>query len=311
MWWIPLAAVGGLVFLFLFVLVNASFAGCYLRKDGPPLETLDLSNTHYAKLEDELIRSIKEVKQMPYEPVRIKAFDGITLGARFFDFGFDKTVIAIHGYRAIPYNNIHAGFLAMKDLGYNVLLISQRGHFESGGKAITFGKKERYDLISWIDYLTKRRPDDKIALYGLSMGCATICLASDRFKDYPNVSLLVLESGYRVAYDAMLAGGKSFGILKHPIGICCRITGRLILGVDLKEDVMDEKLSKCTVPAFFIHGSVDPNVVPENSFKNCEAIASGYKEVFIVEGAGHAEAFLAGRAEITKRLGEFIEKAGA
>ncbi len=301
---------GGLVlFFFLFVLVN-SFAGCYLRRDGPPLESLDLEKTHYAKYKDELLAAITEVKSLPYEPVRIKAADGAVLAARFFDFGYNKTVIALHGYRAIPYNNVHAGFLGMRDLGYNVLLVSQRGHFESGGRAITFGVKEKDDIIRWIGYLENRRPGEEIALYGISMGCATICLAADKLKDHPDVKLLVLESGYRVAYEAMLAGGKNFGIFKYLIGFCCRISGRALLHVNLKEDVMDEKLGQCEVPAFFIHGSKDANVIPENSYKNYEATASRKKELYIAEGAGHAEAFLADREEITKRLRSFIDTRG-
>ncbi|MBO4261564.1 MAG: hypothetical protein J5921_02995 [Clostridia bacterium] len=305
-----LIIVGGLaVLFFLFVLVN-SFAGCYLRRDGPPLEKLDLSKTHYAKYKDDLLKAITEVKSLPYEPVRITAKDGAVLAARYFDFGNKKTVIALHGYRAIPYNNIHAGFLGMKDLGYNVLLVSQRCHFESGGHAITFGVKEKDDLIRWIEYLENRFPENEIALYGISMGCATICLAADKLKEHPAVKLLVLESGYRVAYEAMLAGGKSFGVLKYLIGFCCRLSGRTLLHVRLKENVMDEKLSQCTVPAFFIHGSEDANVTPDNSYKNFDAIASTKKELFIAEGAGHAEAFLAERPEITKRLKAFLEGIG-
>ncbi|MBP5312242.1 MAG: hypothetical protein J6112_05355 [Clostridia bacterium] len=302
---------GAAVLLAVIIFYFYVFVKCYIRKDSPPLETLDLSNTHYAKYEDELLETLAKVKSMAYEPVRIKAFDGIDLGARFYDFGFDKTVIALHGYRAIPYNNIHAGFLTMKELGYNVLLVSQRAHYDSGGRAITFGEREQRDLLSWLDYITERRPGDKIALYGISMGCATICLSSDKLSGYPNVKLLVLESGYRVFYESLSASGDIYGKFKHVIGFFIYISGLMILRVNIKKNIMDSRLSKCEVPAFFIHGTEDKNVDPENARKNFASIASRQKDMILVEGAGHAEAFIADRKNIQERLGDFMLKVGA
>ncbi len=304
------AGVGIVLILFIAVMTIRCFKGCYLRGEEVPLETLDLKKTHYAKYADELLAAIKEVRQFAYEPVRIKSYDGLTLGARFFDFGYNKTVIALHGYRAIPYNNIHAGFLTMKDLGYNVLLVSHRAHYDSEGKAITFGEREQEDLISWLDYISTRRPDDDLALYGLSMGCATICLASDRLKNYPKVKLLVLESGYRRAYDALSVGTEKYGFFGKMVAFFCWISGRLFLGIDIKKNKIDERISKCEIPAFFIHGETDPHVTVDNAEINYNNIGSANKRLFIAEGAGHAEAFIAKRPEIEKELKAFIVSAG-
>lgn len=301
----------GIVIVFFVVLLVRCFAGCFLRGEEVPLESLDLSKTHYAKYKDELLRTILEIKQMAYEPVRIRSYDGLLLGARFYDFGFNKTVIALHGYRAIPYNNIHAGFLTMKDLGYNVLLVSHRAHYDSEGRAITFGEREQKDLTAWLDYVSERRPDDIIALYGLSMGCATICLTADKLKNYPNVKLLVLESGYRRAYDTLLVGAKKYGAWGSLVAVLCRLSGIMFLGIDIKKSKIEERLRQCDVPAYFIHGSEDRLVVPENAKLNFEAIGSAHKKLYIAEGAGHAEAFIADRQYIEESLKAFAEEVGA
>lgn len=55
-------------------------------------------------------------------------------------------------------------------MGLNVLLVDQRSHGESEGRLITFGVKERRDVVTWIDYVLEHFGDDtEIFLSGLSM----------------------------------------------------------------------------------------------------------------------------------------------
>ena len=281
----------------------------YHRGKEIPLETLDLEQTHYAPYADELSAAIAEIKQMPYEPVRVKSRDGITLAARYYDFGFDRTVIALHGYRAIPYNNVHAAFLAFRDLGFNILLVSHRAHFESGGRFITFGQKESGDLLCWIDYLRKRDPGRSVGLYGVSMGCATICYAAETLNGIPEIAFLVLECGYRTGYESVSNSLRdAFGREKPLLCRTVQTAGKLFLGIDMKRCDTDAALPGVGIPAFFIHGGSDRLVPVSDSEARYETIGSSIKDIVIVKGAGHAEAFLAGRSEITSRLREFLNR---
>ena len=70
----------------------------------------------------------------------------------------------------------------------------------------------------------------------------------------------------------------------------------------------DESLPSVTIPAFFIHGDSDRFVPVSDSIERFEIIGSDIKDIVIVEGASHAEAFIAGSKEIRPRLSEFINK---
>lgn len=281
----------------------------YHRGKEIPLETLDLKETHYAPYETELLEAISEIKKIPFEPVRIKSRDGITLAARYYDFGYEKTVIALHGYRAIPYNNVHAAFLAFRDLGFNVLLVSQRGHFESGGRFITFGERESGDLLLWVDYLLKRNGSSGIGLFGVSMGAATVCYASKKLASVPEIGFMVLECGYKNGYESVSNSLRdAFGGRQRLLSEVVYLAGKLFLRIDIKHSNADEALPSVTIPAFFIHGDSDRFVPVSDSIERFEIIGSDIKDIVIVKGASHAEAFIAGSKEIRPRLSEFINK---
>ena len=308
MYWIIAAA----------VLVAAPLAGLFIfaffrtfhRGKEIPLESLDLSETHYAPYADRLLATLTEIKSIPYEPVRIKSSDGITLGARYYDFGNEKTVVAFHGYKAIPFNNVHAAFKTFRSLGYNVLLVSQRAHFESGGRIITFGIREQNDLLRWLDWLRNRTGGKDVALFGVSMGAATICLASDRLKDYPEVKLLALECGYRTGCETIKNGMHKIGAFGRFLANVTRISGIIFGGFDIGREEMNGRLAKCKVPALFIHGEADVIVPVSASEDHLKALGTDRKDIVTVEKAGHAEAFIADPEKVGNALKRFIEKYG-
>src|SRR5699024_12483595 len=75
-----------------------------------------------------------------------------------------------------------------------------RGHGESGGDYYGFGWHDRLDIIDWLDQLVAENPDAEIVLHGLSMGAATVLMASG--EDLPeNVRLIIADSPYTSVYD--------------------------------------------------------------------------------------------------------------
>lgn len=64
------------------------------------------------------------------------------------------------------------------DLGYTVLLPDARGHGESEGDYIGMGWPERRDVVRWCQQLIAEDPEAEIVLYGVSMGAATVMMAS-------------------------------------------------------------------------------------------------------------------------------------
>ena len=89
----------------------------------------------------------------------------------------------------------------LQNEGYNVLLAEQRAHFRSGGHTITYGIRERRDVLSWVTYANSRFGTDRpIYLFGISMGAATVVMAAD--LDLPdNVRLICADCPYSSPKD--------------------------------------------------------------------------------------------------------------
>jgi fermentation-respiration switch protein FrsA (DUF1100 family) len=58
------------------------------------------------------------------------------------------------------------------------LIPDARGHGYSEGDYIGFAWHERLDYLKWIDYLININKNVRIALFGLSMGGATVMMVS-------------------------------------------------------------------------------------------------------------------------------------
>ena len=60
-----------------------------------------------------------------------------------------------------------------------LLLVDQRACGKSEGKYITFGAKEKYDILLWIKFINERYYGKKtIYIHGTSMGAATTLMVS-------------------------------------------------------------------------------------------------------------------------------------
>ena len=70
------------------------------------------------------------------------------------------TILLFHGYRSSWNVDFSASLLFYRSLGYNLLLVDQRAHGLSQGKYLTFGVRERMDVISWATYMGQKLGPD-------------------------------------------------------------------------------------------------------------------------------------------------------
>ena len=148
---------------------------------------------------------IKDAAALPCEKVWTKSFDGLNLCARLYvndpKAPFD---ILFHGYKSGSIKDFSGGINLSLNNGHNVLLVDQRAHGDSEGHIISFGLNERFDVLSWVNYLIERYGNDiLIGLYGISMGAATVIMASE--LDLPkNVKLVVADCPFSSAEDIIV-----------------------------------------------------------------------------------------------------------
>ncbi len=215
------------------------------------------------------------------------------------------TIVFVHGYHSLPLINFSTMLEYYYNLGFNILTITQRSHNKSEGYLITFGAREKRDLLLWIEDLVSRG-DDNIIVYGVSMGCATALLAAE--IGYPKeVKAIIADCGYTSAVDQMkhiIKTNKKSPTWPfiRPLKLICKY----ILGFDLEEANVKENINKINIPVMFIHGGADKYVPTYMSEENYSEF-KGRKELYITEGTGHALSNIEHEAEYKKRTYHFIE----
>ena len=258
----------------------------------------------YAKV---INKCIEEFKKIPYEKVTIQSRDGIRLAGRYYHFKDGAPVsIVFHGYRGNVARDGCGGFRMSRDNGFNVLLINQRAHFESGGRTITFGVKERYDCLDWIEYVRDRfGKDTPIMLMGLSMGAAVVLMAGG--LELPsNVKGIFADCGYTSPKEILQTVIKQ---MKLPVKISyffVRLSAILFGGFDPEEASAKEALRNCKVPVMFVHGEADDFVPCQMSRDNYEACASR-KEILTVPGAKHGMSYCIDSEAYVNAVQKFID----
>lgn len=262
----------------------------------------------YRKYQEGVYRNIKEIRETPSERVEIRAQDGVRLVGKYYhNADGAPLVIMFHGYRSSAVRDGMGAFKVCKESGYNILMVDQRAHRESGGRSITFGVKERYDCLEWIRYMiSKCGEDTSIILIGLSMGAATVMMAAG-LKLPENVKGIIADCGYSTPKDILRQVIKK---MRLPVGLVyflVRLSGMIFGGFDIQSASAKEAMMSCKVPILLIHGEADSFVPCEMSRINYEACASE-KELFTVPLADHGMSYLTDVDGYMERFKGFLKK---
>ena len=142
---------------------------------------------------------VAAMREQPHEDVFTPAPDGTRLHARLYRVPHaHATVILCHGYHSHAEHDFSAQFPALyASGGCNLLLIDERAHGLSEGKCLTFGQLERYDIAQWVHWVREHsRVQRPIALYGVSMGAASVLLAAQLPELKGELACVVADCGY-------------------------------------------------------------------------------------------------------------------
>ncbi len=237
--------------------------------------------------------------------VYIKSSDGLALHAYLKENKGHKTLISIHGYKGTAFDNSSlCSYFYEK--GYSVLVPDLRCHGKSEGKYISMGKRESEDILCWIEYISEMDKSALVALHGVSMGAATLMLASE--KRLENVVAAIEDCGYSDLYDEFAIQLKAmFGLAAHPLLDFVSLWTKIRLGFTFKSISPGKCLENTQIPMLFIHGESD-DFVPAKMVYDCYESHKGEKELWVTESAGHAESMTKYSDKYNERSYEFIER---
>jgi alpha-beta hydrolase superfamily lysophospholipase len=193
----------------------------------------------------------------------------------------------------------------LRNAGYATLLIDFQATGESPGDVITFGWRERFDVLAAVQMLRRRLPGERVGVIGISLGgAATLFAARDL-----DVDAVVLESVYPsidVAVGNRLR--RRFGPLGSMLSPLLLVQLRPRLGISASVLRPIDYIGSLTCPLLIVGGEVDHQTTPEDTRRLYDA-ASGSKEIWLIPGAGHVDYLRTAREEYTRRVLRFLRPA--
>lgn len=261
----------------------------------------------YEKYRDEMISWIDAARNMPHEDVSIVSFDGLTLRGKYYECKKGAPVeLQFHGYRGNSERDMSGGIERCFALGRNVILIDQRGSGSSDGSVISFGINERRDCLKWVDFAVQKfGADVKIILTGISMGAATVVMATG--EELPkNVVCVLADCGYSTAKDILLKVIAETGFPPRITYPFVKLGARIYGGFNLEETSPVEAVKRCKVPLIMFHGDEDAFVPKEMSKQVFDACPVAQKRLVYIRGAGHGLAYPADKEGYLNAMRETI-----
>lgn len=261
----------------------------------------------FAPYEERIRELIDRMAKREFEPVTITARDGTRLFARYYHVSDEAPLeILAHGYRGHALRDFAGGAKLCLDAGHNLLLIDHRAHGESGGKTISFGIKERFDILDWVNYARERfDKEKKIILVGVSMGAGTVIMAAgERLPD--NVVGVIADCPFSSPVDIIKRVGIERGFPKFLIKPLVFSAAALFGRFSLSECSPKEAAARIDIPTLIIHGDAD-NFVP---FSMSEEIRSANPSIMLekIEGAEHAVSYLKDTERYTSLITKFKDE---
>lgn len=239
-------------------------------------------------LENTLDQALSDFLAVEYERVSIVSQDGLTLTGRYYSVAEGgPLMIQMHGYKGNAVRDFCGVWPVAMEHGCNVLLVDQRCHGESQGHTITFGIKEHLDCCSWVDYACSRFGAVPMVLMGVSMGAATVLMASGR--ELPgDVKGIVADCPYDTPANIIKKVLKvEMGLPVNLVYPLIRLGGILYGRFDLEAYSPMEAIVHSKVPILLIHGDAD-GFVPHEMSCRLKETAPEIVEFHTIPGSGHA-----------------------
>ena len=301
---IILSIVGGLLiilFIGLFCLYMYSF---YSPKKGQS-DDFNLSAPLYNGMHDKVIPLIENIRKIPYEDAFITSFDKLKLHARVYENkGSKKVAVLCHGYRGTARRDFSGGAVEVIDLCYTTILIDERAHGTSQGHSITFGVREVKDVIKWVEYARNRFGEDiELVLIGISMGGATVLMASDKVGK----AKIIADCPYSSPKIMLQHSVKTLGL---PVAIfypLINLSSIIFAHTNLNKISAYDTVNNTDNPILIIHGNKD-TVVP---YTISQDLFNAYQDKIqyeLFDDADHGMSYIVDKSRYQKIIKDFLNK---
>lgn len=302
-----------LIIIAIIVIIFFLATGLYIFKSTVTRELHDIEKSYTRYVENNLFDEAL-YNSASKEDITLKSFDGLNLTSTLImnENPTNKFIVLVHGVSICYVGSLKYFDIFYKN-GFNVLIVNQRRHGKSEGKYSTYGFYEKYDVNMWIEYLKSRFGNDIIlGLHGESMGAGTV-METIPLND--SIKFVIEDCGYSNFHE--LIGFQITHAYKNrlvrkilrPSLIFANFFMKTKAKFSMKKIVPIDIVASTSLPMMFVHGKEDYFVPWYMAVDLYKAKTKGYKELYLVEGAKHAEALEVNKILYEKKIMIFIEKA--
>lgn len=259
----------------------------------PPIPRDHASDSSDPPLRQEGRRWAREAEGL--QEARILSVEGLHLWAAYLPAKEEshRWAVCVHGYHD-DHTSMGIYGKRLHEAGFHVLLPDQRGYGRSEGLVTGWGYDERLDLVGWISWLLRRDPKAEILLLGVSMGAATVLMATGGALPknvraaVSDCSFSTLEAEMRhVMSSQPIFGERLSGVSSWVAFRALRQAALRRAGYDLCKVSPLDAVTRSRTPTLFIHGTAD-NFVPAQMMGRLYRAAACPKSFLWVPGSAHA-----------------------
>jgi pimeloyl-ACP methyl ester carboxylesterase len=213
-------------------------------------------------------------------------------------------IIFIHGLNRSRLELLERAADANKR-GYGVLLFDLRNHGESGRAYTTIGIFESRDVCAASNFVRHESPARPQILWGVSMGASSGILAA---KQCPGFQAIISDSSFlsfreTVAHHLNLL----FRLPSFPIANLIVAITAIRTGFNPDDGDVEAAVRQINIPILFIAGGKDRRMPPELAERMLKASHNPLKQLLLMPGASHGEAFATDRQTYLNSVYRFLD----
>lgn len=186
------------------------------------------------------------------------------------------------------------------------MAIDLQAHGESSGNVVTFGNREKHDVVAAVQYARAQHPGQPITGLGRSLGGASALLAS-----HLNIDALIVES---VFPDIRSAVHNRVAMSLGPASIVptetLLIQLQLRLGIAAENLRPIDRIANIGCPVMIISGAQDCRTTPSETRRLFDSAAQP-RELWLVDGVGHEDIHKHSPAEYERKVIAFLDRYAA